>query len=204
MDQSAGRRYGGKTADERRAERRLALMGAAKDIWRERGLAAVTVRAVTAQAGLTDRYFYEQFTDLGQLITAAVDETFEGSFAAMIAAGGEPESASAQTRFTLGLAAFVDHAMGDPLTVRIFHTDERHLPAVAAYGRMLQHRVAAAILSVLHPDRDAQGPDFEAALFCVGGVTTLMNEWITSPDHGSPAEFATRAVALCNRILDAL
>ena len=58
-------------------------------------------------------------------------------------------------------------------------------------------------MRIFHTD-ERQGPDFEAAQFCVGGVTMLMNEWITSPDHGSPGEFATRAVTLCNRILDAL
>ncbi|WP_278258124.1 TetR family transcriptional regulator [Nocardioides convexus] len=53
------RRYGGKTAEQRRAERREALLAAAVDIWQESGWAAVTMRGVCARAGLTDRYFYE-------------------------------------------------------------------------------------------------------------------------------------------------
>ncbi|HET6290833.1 MAG TPA: TetR family transcriptional regulator, partial [Amycolatopsis sp.] len=65
---TASRRYSGKTADERRAERRLALLGAALDIWQEQGWAAVTMRGVCARANLTDRYFYESFANRDVLL----------------------------------------------------------------------------------------------------------------------------------------
>ena len=58
---TAGRRYGGLTAEERRAERRARLVRAATEIWVAEGWAAVSMRAVCARAGLTDRYFYEEF-----------------------------------------------------------------------------------------------------------------------------------------------
>lgn len=67
------RRYGGKTAEQRRAERREALVAAALDIWQESGWAAVTMRGVCARAGLTDRYFYESFADRDALLAHVWD-----------------------------------------------------------------------------------------------------------------------------------
>ncbi|MFV8161845.1 TetR/AcrR family transcriptional regulator [Mycobacterium sp. 134] len=197
------RRYAGMSAEQRRAVRRRALLDAAKDLWREGGLPAVSVRAISARAKLTDRYFYEQFADIGALIGAVIDDILEESFTAMIEAGSAPpESATVETRLTLGLAAFVEHAESDPLAVRIYLTDARHVDAAARHIRVAQYRVAAAILSVLQPDRDADPESFDAALFCVGGVTTLLNERLLDPSKAVAAHhFAAQAVIWCTRIL---
>lgn len=197
------RRYAGMSAEKRRALRRRALLDAARDLWREGGLPAVSVRAVSARAKLTDRYFYEQFADIGSLLGAVIDDIMEEPLAAMIKAGAAlPESASVVARLTAGLAAFVDHAESDPLTVRIFLTDARHVDAAARHVRVAQHRVAAAILAVLQPDCDADPERFDAALFCVGGVTTLLNERLLDSSNTVAAhDFAAQAVTWCTRIL---
>lgn len=64
------RSYGGKSADERRADRRAALLRAGRELWCESGWASVTMRGACARAGLTDRYFYESFTDRDALLVA--------------------------------------------------------------------------------------------------------------------------------------
>jgi AcrR family transcriptional regulator len=200
----AQRKYSGRSAEQRRAERRRLLLDAAKELWREGGMSALSVRAVAARAKLTDRYFYEQFAGLSALIGAVIDDVVEGPFAAMIEAGGTPDSATVQTRLTRGLAAFIEHAENDPLAVRIFLTDARHIESVAEQIRVAQHRVAAAILTYLQPDRDADPKSFDAALFCVGGVTALLNERVLDSSKTVTAQdFAAQAVAWCARILQA-
>ncbi|MGW4634967.1 TetR/AcrR family transcriptional regulator [Nocardia sp. NPDC004415] len=75
------RTWGGRTADERRAQRREALVSAALDIWLDSGWAAVTMRGVCQRAGLNDRYFYENFADRDELLGVAWDEVCAEVFA---------------------------------------------------------------------------------------------------------------------------
>jgi AcrR family transcriptional regulator len=65
--------YGGRTAEQRRKERRKRLIGVAREIWREAGWAAVTMRQVCARAALNSRYFYDDFSDRDQLLVAVWD-----------------------------------------------------------------------------------------------------------------------------------
>jgi len=177
-------------------------LDAAEQLWRDGGLSALSVRAVSARAKLTDRYFYEQFAGLSALIGAVIDDVLEGPFAAMVDSGAAPESADVRTRLTLGLAGFIEHAENDPLVVRIFLTDARHIESVAEHIRVAQHRVAAAILAVLQPDADADQDSFDAALFCVGGVTTLINERLLDGTKTVTAQaFAEQALTWCARVL---
>lgn len=64
------RRYGGVDASERRQERQRKLIDAGLEIFGTRGFHLSTVRDVCAQAGLTERYFYESFKTLGELFDA--------------------------------------------------------------------------------------------------------------------------------------
>lgn len=63
--------WGGRTTEERRAERRKRLIDAATEIWGESGWAAVTMRGVCSRTSLNDRYFYEDFKDRDALLVAA-------------------------------------------------------------------------------------------------------------------------------------
>ncbi|WP_024802463.1 TetR/AcrR family transcriptional regulator [Nocardia sp. BMG51109] len=68
------RTWGGRTPEQRRAERRERLIEAALRIWLDSGWAAVTMRGVCGRAGLNDRYFYEHFADRDALLAAGWDE----------------------------------------------------------------------------------------------------------------------------------
>ena len=82
----APRRYGGKTAEERRTERRETLLATAREIWQDQGWAAVTMRGVCARAGLTDRYFYESFSDRDALLAAVWDKARDETLAMLLEA----------------------------------------------------------------------------------------------------------------------
>jgi AcrR family transcriptional regulator len=58
---SAPRLYRGVSAAERRAQRRERLLEAALEVFSTQGYASSTIRAISAQASLNSRYFYESF-----------------------------------------------------------------------------------------------------------------------------------------------
>ncbi|MGW5455023.1 TetR/AcrR family transcriptional regulator [Nocardia sp. NPDC003979] len=75
------RTWGGRTAEERRAQRRADLIAAALEIWLDSGWAAVTMRGVCQRTALNDRYFYENFTDRDDLLAVVWDEVCAEVFA---------------------------------------------------------------------------------------------------------------------------
>lgn len=70
---STGQRYGGRTAEERRAERRERLLDAALELFGTRGYAATSIEALCAAARLNPRYFYESFATREELLQAVYD-----------------------------------------------------------------------------------------------------------------------------------
>lgn len=104
--------YRGVTADERRAERRRLLIDGALDCLHQDGLAAVSVRSVCARARLTTRYFYENFTDLDELLLAAVD-TVLGELAERALAAAVAAPADAETRVRAAIDAAFGVVAGD-------------------------------------------------------------------------------------------
>ena len=73
---SVHRTYRGVSADVRREQRRAALLEAALDLLGSAD-AEVSVRGVCAAARLTQRYFYESFTNLDELQLALLDQIAE-------------------------------------------------------------------------------------------------------------------------------
>jgi AcrR family transcriptional regulator len=130
---STTRAYRGVPADERRAVRRAALVDAALDCLHDGGLSSVGVRAVCARAKLTQRYFYENFADLDELLVAAVDsasdEVARRTLAAVAAAGSDTE---AQVRAAVagGYGVVAD----DPRAASAF------LAAAGGHGAMRERR----------------------------------------------------------------
>ena len=73
---SIHRTYRGVSADERREQRRAALLEAALDLMGSDD-AEISVRGVCARARLTQRYFYESFTNLDELQLALLNQIAE-------------------------------------------------------------------------------------------------------------------------------
>ena len=73
----AGRPYGGLTPAERLAQRRQSFLDAGLAIFGTTGYRTATVRALCRAAGLTDRYFYESFAGIEDLLLAVYQRAFE-------------------------------------------------------------------------------------------------------------------------------
>ena len=114
---SATRPYGGVSAEDRRAERRARLIEAGLELLGDRGWAGTTVRGVCAEAGLSERYFYESFGDRDRLLAAIFDRVAaEAATAVLAAVEAAPLDAGAKAR--AGIDAFVGLLAEDPRRAR--------------------------------------------------------------------------------------
>ncbi len=116
---STGRKFGGKTAAERQAERRGQLIRAGFTLYGERGYRNATVKAVCDVAGLTERYFYESFVNSEDLLCACFSQVTTEILAAMRRAadhhGGPP-----MARVRAGLLVYLKSLRGNPAATRVF------------------------------------------------------------------------------------
>ncbi|NYG54554.1 TetR family transcriptional regulator [Nocardioides perillae] len=116
---TAPRQYAGRSAAERAAERRARLVAATVAVLGEQGEAAVTMTAVCARAGLTERYFYESFRGRDEALVAALDAVSDEVAAVALDAIASSDGAGAADRVRAGLAAVVDLVADDPAKGRV-------------------------------------------------------------------------------------
>lgn len=129
----AGRLWAGSTLEVRRAQRRVRLIDATLDLIGESGTSAVAVRSVCRRAGLTDRYFYENFPSRDDLLVAVFEEVAADLHAA---AANAIESVSDDHRGQARAAvrAIVDVVRQDPRKARLVFVDSLSEPALLAAG----------------------------------------------------------------------
>lgn len=188
-DTSTGRRYGGQSAEERRNQRRGLLVNAGRELLRSEGLAQVTVTGVCAKAGLTDRYFYESFTNraafLDTLFESATAERAARVFAQASLAGDD-----IQVRLRIVVDGTIQSLLDDfhHADLKSASADETLLRHRATLTRMAADYSTAYAHTILGPGvRDS--PDFRmGALFVVAGAAELVIAWLTgaldmSRDH---------------------
>ena len=193
------RDYGGVSAADRRAERRRKLLTAGRQIWGESGITDVTVRGVCSAAGLTPRYFYEQFPTRDALLFAVSDDVRDETLQVLVAAGiGEPGSLTDKVRSAI--KAFLDIIAADPHVHRIATSDLTSVPGLT------EHRVHVLDIItelVIQHAPDILGTDTpnptelrRTALFMVGGANQIIESWLANPKEDT-AELAGVCADLC-------
>jgi AcrR family transcriptional regulator len=192
----AERRYGGKTGDERRAERREKLLDAAVDLFGTAGYAATTIEMLCRAAGLNPRYFYEQFPSREALLLGVYDRHVEAVRASVVAAL-ERAPADPQARLEAGLRAFVEGTIADERLARINYFEMIGVsPEVEARRREVLRTYAdliAAQIEATAPDRRPQLSDPRlGAVAVVGAVDGLITDALSAdPPTGSERIIAT-------------
>ena len=118
------RPYRGVSATDRRHQRRQRLIDAGLQLFGTRGIAAVGIVDVCAEAGLTKRYFYESFASIDALADA-VFEHVTGNLVAVVApaielgAGHDPRPA---------LTVYARTLLSDPRVVRLLAVEAQTGP----------------------------------------------------------------------------
>jgi AcrR family transcriptional regulator len=168
------RRWGGRGADERRAERRGLLLLAAIKVYSENGFRNSSVKSVCEAAGLTERYFYESFANSEELLIAAASASLDYLITELRARlEGVPPSDRLRTIIHGYFAALREQ----PAHARAFLVDIRGIsPAVDAYLETAVETFAELIV-----DSRLNGlarVDRLMAIGAVGAIAHVALDWI--------------------------
>ncbi|MEV6212441.1 TetR/AcrR family transcriptional regulator [Kitasatospora sp. NPDC051914] len=176
-------RYGGRSAEERQAERRRRFLDAGLQLFGgEPGYRNTTVAALCEAAGLSSRQFYEEFRTLEDVLAAlhlqVNDRAEAAALAALATAGGLPVAERAAAVF----GAYAADVTGDPRRLRITFVEiigisprleEQRLARRARWVDLLCAEAAAAVERGEAAPRDYR---LAAAAF-IGGVNGLLHDW---------------------------
>jgi AcrR family transcriptional regulator len=112
------RRYRGQSLEKRQLQRRGQLLQAALELFGSSGFRAATVRDICAQAGLTERYFYESFPNREALFEAVYAHEFDRMHRdILLALEQAPTELMAQIQ--AGLGAYLQFIRDQPLAARV-------------------------------------------------------------------------------------
>ena len=139
---SPGRVYAGASAAQRQADRRGRFLDAALDLIGERGVAELTVVDVSARAGLSKRYFYEEFASLDALVDALMDDVV----ARLSATVFTPKDDDADDRPRARIAAYVHALTADPRLARLVLVETLGGGALASRRADLVHQAVDLLL----------------------------------------------------------
>lgn len=179
----AGKRYGGLTAEERREQRRLRLEEAADAVVRRHGLAAVTVRSVITEAGLNERYLYESFSGIDDLL-AATFARMRGRITDAVVAAVEAASHTPREAIRATIACFVDLVGRDELIRQMVFTDAPDHPGFSALRRQGRDEFQSLILrygelhyGVAREATQQRRVEHIMAMF-IGGFFEIVERWL--------------------------
>lgn len=198
------RRYGGRTAAERLAERRARLIEAALAVYGSQGYRAASVKAICAAAGLTERYFYEAFANSEALLITCFeqinDELVEQIRQAGAAAPNDPDE-----RLRLMVRRYFESLRDQPAAARVFLVECAAVAgssaAVAAVFEAALTRFCALLQSVVDPE--GLGPGRANPLLArgaIGGLLHIALSWVQS-DFATPLDAVVEAaLPLCRLV----
>ncbi|MFB8774841.1 TetR/AcrR family transcriptional regulator [Streptomyces broussonetiae] len=176
-------RYGGRSAEERKAERRARFLDAALRLFGDvPGYRATTVAALSEAAGLSTRQFYEEFRTLEDVLAAlhlqVNDWAEQAVLAALADAGGLPLA----DRVTTIFGAYAGNVTADPRRIRITFVEivgvsprleEQRLARRARWVDLLCAEATAAVARGEAAPRDYR----LAATAFIGSVNGLLHDF---------------------------
>ncbi len=185
-----GRTYGGLSAEQRSQDRRRRLLGAARALVADGGVAALTADLVCQRAALSKRYFYTEFASKDELLDACAEDLF-GRLAAQM--DKVLTAAPLADRVEGTLRAVVHTLASDPADARLYmecpgfpRLRERQQRAVRDFTERM---VADAIPFTGRPKPSIDRKLATRAL--VAGTTALIIAWL----HGDIDTDEDRLVA---------
>ena len=184
----AGRRYGGKSAQERQDERRGRLLDAGLALFGTAGFAATTIEQVCTEARVHPRYFYEHFESRDALLRAVYDRHVEAVLKQVTAAVADAP-AEPRARLSAGLHVFVTATLADERAARINYfemvgvsptLERRRRDVLRTYAELIAGQAAA-----LRPPGSPGPTDPRMlAVALVGATDGLIIDWLSHEPRG--------------------
>ena len=192
-DLAPGRRYGGRDAIERRAERRRRLLDVGLDRFAGFGRTAVSVGELCRSAGVATSHFYELFDNRDDLLIAVFREGVDGAQAAVDEGMAATADADPATRMRAALAGYLGFMLGDPRRALInsvesvgvsVELEQERRAVVARYAQRYLDEAADA----LGLDRTRVRRRYRySALALMGGVDQAVLQWLDAARRPSVA-----------------
>lgn len=183
--------YKGVSAADRVADRRRRLLDAALSVWSDPGQ-STTMTAVCRTAGLTERYFYESFSGLDEVLSAVVEEVATEiettTLAAAEAAGSDPAA-----RITAAVSAFVGLLVTDPRKGRVAIIEAAALPGLRARRTQLLRHFAHLAAEEAQHHAARRHEDELAGLLFIGGMAEVVTAWLDGVLDVAPDEVVATA-----------
>lgn len=175
------RTYGGLSEEERVHERRERFLAAGLEIFGTVGLKGSTVRALCREAGLTERYFYESFSDTEALFEA-VYETQSNNLLKYYAAGLQYLPEPVEER-TVAAMEMLFNFMRDSRVVRVLYLESvAGGPAIATrhHTKMQQFaEVSVHLIRLLYPQLSLPEDTLKGVAFSLNGACfTVVVHWM--------------------------
>ena len=191
--------YRGQSLAQRRGERRRRLLDAVVEVWGTADGPPVTMTRVCSAAGLTERYFYESFTDLDAALVATVE-----SLAAEVArACGEAvadDAVEPSRRVRAGLEALARLLVDDVHRGHVSMVAAASHPATRGRRSDLLDGLRTFVVAearAVHGDAAHSGDDaLVAASMFLGGVGQLLTDRIEGRLDMAPDQIVDAAERL--------
>lgn len=181
-----GRRYRGVSNEARKAERRMKLIEAGIKIFGSTGYHAATVKGLCQEAGLTERYFYESFTNAEALFTACylhITDTLRNRLQNVLLS---MEDDDLERATVTGLTVFFNQFKESPEAARILlvevltvnrHLEELSLKTLFSFVEMLETLAKPLIAQRQQGDPNAHLDSTLLASGLVGSVLYMAGRW---------------------------
>ncbi|MDN0197796.1 TetR/AcrR family transcriptional regulator [Streptomyces sp. S.PNR 29] len=176
-------RYGGKSAEERQAERRRRFLDAALQLFGgSPGYRGTTVAALSEAAGLSTRQFYEEFRTLEDVLAALHLQVNDWAEEAVVEAAAGAADLPLTERATAIFRAYAANVTGDPRRIRITFVEiigvsprleEQRLARRASWVDLICTEARAAAARGEAAPRDYR----IAATAFIGSVNGLLHDW---------------------------
>ncbi|GGW27932.1 TetR/AcrR family transcriptional regulator [Streptomyces xantholiticus] len=176
-------RYGGRSAEERRAERRRRFLDAGLQLFGDApGYRATTVAALSEAAGLSTRQFYEEFRTLEDVLAALHLEVNDWAEEAALAALAQAAHLPVAERAAAVFRAYAANVTGDPRRIRISFLEiigvssQMERQRLARRARWVDFICAEAARAVERGEAEPRDYRVAAAAF-IGSVNGLLHDW---------------------------
>ena len=187
------KRWGDRTAEERRTERRVQLMQAALSVYGATGFRTASVKAVCAKAGLTERYFYESFANAEDLLCQCFQQVNRTLIARMREAAADDGRATLE-RIRAALLVYFGQMKENPAGSRVFLIEMASVSAAteALVSESLDE-FGALLMEILAERGATQAPLLLRGV--IGGGLHIARAWIAT-GYAESVEVVAEA-ALC-------
>ncbi len=186
---STDRRYGAKTATERRAERRTRLIAAAVEAFGTSGYRGTSIEQLCSAAGISTRNFYEEFANRELLLIELHDQLNARALEAVVAAIAQVDPDDFPGRAHAGAHAYFRVMTADRRWARIAlvesvgvspEAEAHRRAAIDRFAAVLQLETARLAEAGLLPRRDYR----LTSVAIVGAINGLINTWSADADWG--------------------